>query len=48
MNARTGVIYSSMYFETGDHRYEWLTRILGVAKGSARGRTVTYDVFEVV
>ena len=37
-----------MYFETGDARYEWLTRVLGVAKGSIRGRTVEYDVFEVV
>ncbi|MDA2894928.1 DUF3237 domain-containing protein [Mycolicibacterium sp. BiH015] len=48
MDARTGVVYSSMYFETGDDRYEWLTRVLGVAKGSARGSTVEYDVSEVV
>lgn len=48
MDARTGVVYSSMYFETGDDRYEWLTRVLGVAKGTALGRTVEYDVFEVV
>lgn len=48
MDARSGIIYSSMYFETGDDRYEWLTRILGVAKGSARGPTVEYDVYEVV
>lgn len=47
MDARTGVIHSSMYFETGDDRYEWLTRILGVAKGFSRGRTVEYNVFEV-
>ncbi|WP_368681824.1 DUF3237 domain-containing protein [Mycobacterium intracellulare] len=48
MNARTGIVYSSMYFETGDDRYEWLTRMLGVAKGSVSGRSLTYDVFEVV
>lgn len=48
MNARTGIVYSSMYFETGDDRYEWLTRIMGVAKGNVTGRSLTYDVFEVV
>ncbi|MGV0624073.1 hypothetical protein [Mycobacterium kansasii] len=37
-----------MYFETGDDRDEWLTRMLGVAKGSVSGRSLTYDVFEVV
>lgn len=48
MNARTGIVYSSMYFETGDDRYEWLTWMLAVAKGSVTGRSLTYDVFEVV
>ena len=47
MDARTGVVYSSMYFETGDDRYAWLTRVLGVAKGNAGASTVEYDVFEV-
>lgn len=48
MNAATGGIYSAMYFETGDPRYEWLTRILGVAKGSFAGERLEYEVYEVV
>ncbi|BBY93563.1 hypothetical protein MGALJ_32320 [Mycobacterium gallinarum] len=48
MDTATGVVYSSMYFETGDERYEWLTRILGVAKGRFVGDTLRYDVYEVV
>jgi hypothetical protein len=40
MDAATGVVYSSMYFETGDERYAWLTRILGVAKGRFSGDTL--------
>ena len=47
MNAHTGDVYSSMYFETGDDRYEWLTRILGVAKGKAQKEILTYDVYEL-
>ncbi|QLL08928.1 DUF3237 domain-containing protein [Mycobacterium vicinigordonae] len=48
MNAATAGVYSAMYFETGDERYEWLTRILGVAKGSFAGESLQYDVYEVV
>jgi hypothetical protein len=47
MDAATGVVYSSMYFETGDERYAWLTRILGVAKGRFSGDSLRYDVYEV-
>jgi hypothetical protein len=48
MNAATAGVYSAMYFETGDERYTWLTRILGVAKGSFTGEGVEYEVYEVV
>jgi hypothetical protein len=48
MDAANGGVFSSMYFETGDERYAWLTRILGVAKGRFFGDTLRYDVYEVV
>lgn len=48
MNAATAGVYSAMYFETGDERYDWLTRILGVAKGSFTGGSLEYEVYEVV
>lgn len=48
MNAATAGVYSAMYFETGDERYDWLTRILGVAKGSFSGGSLEYEVYEVV
>jgi hypothetical protein len=48
MNAETAGVYSAMYFETGDPRYQWLTRILGVAKGSFAGDNLEYEVYEVV
>jgi hypothetical protein len=48
MNAATAGVYSAMFFETGDPRYEWLTRILGVAKGSFAGERLEYEVYEVV
>lgn len=48
MQAATAGIYSAMYFETGDERYAWLTRILGVAKGSVAGEHLEYEVYEVV
>lgn len=48
MNAATAGVYSAMYFETGDERYDWLTRILGVAKGSFTGGNLEYEVYEVV
>lgn len=48
MDAGTAVVYSSMYFETGDARYEWLTRVVGVAKGRFLGESLEYEVFEVV
>lgn len=46
MDAQTGVVFSSMYFETGDDRYAWLTRVLGVAKGAYRGDSLHYEVYE--
>ncbi|OBF24849.1 DUF3237 domain-containing protein [Mycobacterium sp. ACS4331] len=48
MDAATAQVYSSMYFETGDERYQWLTRVLGVAKGRYLGESLHYEVFEVV
>lgn len=48
MNVATAGVYSAMYFETGDERYDWLTRILGVAKGSFTGGSLEYEVYEVV
>ena len=48
MDAATGVIHSAMYFETGDERYVWLTRILGVAKGQFLGGSLHYEVFEAI
>lgn len=48
MNAATAGVYSAMYFETGDARYEWLTRILAVAKGFFAGDTLEYEIYEVV
>lgn len=48
MNTATAGVYSAMYFETGDERYEWLTRILGVAKGSFKGESLEYEVYELV
>jgi hypothetical protein len=48
MNAATADVYSAMYFETGDDRYAWLTRILSVAKGSFAGGDLRYEVYEVV
>jgi hypothetical protein len=48
MNTETAGVYSAMYFETGDPRYQWLTRILGVAKGSFAGDNLDYEVYEVV
>jgi hypothetical protein len=48
MNAATGGVYSAMYFETGDERYDWLTRIVAVAKGSFAGGRLEYEVYEVV
>lgn len=48
MNAATAGVYSAMYFETGDARYEWLTRILAVAKGLFAGDTLEYEIYEVV
>ena len=48
MDAATAGVVSAMHFETGDHRYQWLTRVLGVAKGSYAGETLNYEVYEVV
>lgn len=48
MKAATAGVYSAMYFETSDERYEWLTCILGVAKGSFAGESLQYKVYEVV
>lgn len=46
MNAAT--VYSAMYFETGDERYQWLTQVLAVAKGGFIGESLEYEVYEVV
>lgn len=48
MNTDTGTIFSSMFFETGDDRYQWLTRVLGVAKGAFRDGLLQYEVYEAV
>jgi hypothetical protein len=48
MNVSTAGVYSAMYFETGDERYEWLTRILVVAKGVFQGETLEYEAYEVI
>src|SRR5262249_16759194 len=48
MDTATAGVYSAMYFETEDDRYQWLTRILGVAKGSFAGERLEYEVYEVV
>jgi hypothetical protein len=45
--ARGEPVYFDFLFETGDVRYLWLNRILAVAKGAARGSTVTLEVAEV-
>ena len=42
-------VYSAPLFDTGDDRYLWLNGIQAVGKGvgSADGRELTYEVFEV-
>jgi hypothetical protein len=42
-------VYSAPLFDTGDERYLWLNGIQAVGKGagSADGRELTYEVFEV-
>ena len=34
-------------FETGDARYAWLNRIQGVARGTAAGKVITFELVEV-
>lgn len=48
MDVASGRVYSAMFFETGDERYLWLTRILGVAKGQFAAENLNYHVYEVV
>jgi hypothetical protein len=44
-----GVAYVAPLFDTGDERYQWLTRIQAVAKGefSPDMTTLTYEMHEV-
>jgi len=44
----SGKVYSAMFFDTGDERYAWLTRLLAVAKGFFDGTGLNYEVYEVV
>jgi hypothetical protein len=40
--------YSAPLFETGDERYEWLTRVQAVGKSEFDGSGLTYEIFELV
>jgi hypothetical protein len=33
-------------FETDDPRYDWLNQVQGIARGTAAGQVVTFEVFE--
>jgi len=40
-------LYSTPQFETGDDRYRWLNKIQAVGKGTMRGTTLTYELYEL-
>jgi hypothetical protein len=46
-DAASGFTYSAPLFETGDERYQWLTKLLVVGKSSFDGTTLTYEMYEV-
>ena len=39
-------LYFAPVFETGDARYAWLNRVVGVARGVTHGDVVVFDVYE--
>lgn len=41
-------IYIAPRFETSDDRYRWLNLIQAVGKGIFDGRTLTYEVYEII
>lgn len=44
----TMAVYATPLFHTGDERYQWLTRIQAVAKGSFRDAgTLVYEMYEL-
>ena len=47
-DAATGTSYSAPLFETGDERYEWLTRLQAVGKSTFDGAQLHYQMFELV
>lgn len=49
MSVFPGIAYVAPLFDTGDERYQWLTRIQAVAKGefSPDMQTLTYEMYEV-
>ncbi|MBV8691912.1 MAG: DUF3237 domain-containing protein [Actinobacteria bacterium] len=49
MSVFPGVVYVAPLFDTGDERYQWLTRIQAAAKGrfSDDMLTLTYDMYEL-
>lgn len=40
-------LYATPRFETGDPRYAWLNKLQAVGKGTLRGSTLTYDLYEL-
>jgi hypothetical protein len=40
--------YSAPLFETGDERYEWLTRVQAVGKSEFDGTGLSYEIYELV
>jgi len=40
-------ITTAPFFQTGAPQYAWLNGVVGIAKGTSDGASVTYDVFEV-
>lgn len=40
--------YAAPVFDTGDERYEWLTRVQAVGKSEVAGTQVHYEMFQVV
>lgn len=45
--AQGGAVWFTPRFETGDARYTWLNAIQAVARGSASGNRVTFEVAEL-
>jgi hypothetical protein len=40
-------LYATPRFETGDERYRWLNTVQAVGKGTLRGSTLSYELYEL-